>query len=51
MFMNVAVEEKVFYLQNNNQKEYEYASDEEVREISKRILEKHKEAYTALANA
>ncbi len=49
--MNAAVEEKVFCLQNNNHEEYEYANDEEVMKISRRILEKHREAYIALANA
>ena len=49
--MNIVLEQKTFCLQNNNHEEYEYANDEEVIKISRRILEKHREAYIALANA
>ncbi len=34
-----------------NHEEYEDADDDDVMRISERLLEKHREAYIALANA
>lgn len=50
-FMNAVLEEKDFDVCETLHEEYENANNEEVMKISERLLEKHKEAYTALANA
>ena len=44
-------EEEFFYTQYNEHEKYEYADDDEVMKISKRMIEQHREAYQALANA
>ena len=49
--MNAVLEEKEFDVREAVYEEYENANDEELMKISERLLEKHKEAYTALANA
>ena len=49
--MNVVLEEKDFDVREAVHEEYENANNDEVMKISERLLEKHKEAYTALANA
>ena len=49
--MNAVIEEKEFDVREAVHEEYENANDEELMKISERLLEKHKEAYTALANA
>ncbi len=49
--MNAVLEEKNFDVLEAAREEYEDADNEEVMKISERLLEKHKEAYTALANA
>lgn len=49
--MNAILEEKDFDVCETLHEEYENANNEEVMKISERLLEKHKEAYTALANA
>ncbi len=49
--MNAVLKEKDFYVREPLHEEYENADNEEVMRISERLLEKHKEAYTALANA
>ena len=50
-FMNVVLKEKDFDVHETLHEEYENANNDEVMKISERLLEKHKEAYTALANA
>lgn len=49
--MNAVLEEKDFDVRETLHEEYENANNKEVMKISERLLEKHKEAYTALANA
>ena len=49
--MNVVLKEKDFDVHETLHEEYENANNDEVMKISERLLEKHKEAYTALANA
>ena len=50
-FMNTVLKEEEFDVLEAAHEEYENADNEEVMKISERLLEKHKEAYTALANA
>ncbi len=50
-FMNTVLKEEDFDVLEAVHEEYENADNEEVMRISERLLEKHKEAYTALANA
>ena len=49
--MNAVLEEKEFDVREAVHEEYENANDEELMKISERLLNKHKEAYMALANA
>ena len=49
--MNTVLKEEEFDVLEAAREEYEDADNEEVMKISERLLEKHKEAYTALANA
>lgn len=49
--MNAVIEEKEFDVREAVHEEYENANDEELMKISERLLNKHKEAYIALANA
>ena len=49
--MNVAVEEKLSEVEAVGHEEYEDADFEEVMRLSSRLIEQHREAYTALANA
>ena len=49
--MNAIIEEKEFDVREAVHEEYENANDEELMKISERLLNKHKEAYMALANA
>ncbi|MBQ3586353.1 MAG: hypothetical protein IJQ08_02175 [Synergistaceae bacterium] len=49
--MNAVIEEKEFDVREAVHEEYENANDEELMKISERLLNKHKEAYMALANA
>ncbi len=47
--MNTVTDEKNFVTQEDEK--YEYIPHEEVVEISRLLIEKHREAYEALANA
>ncbi len=49
--MNAVTEENDFDVLGIVHDKYENADNEEVMRISERLLEKHKEAYTVLANA
>ena len=48
--MNTARDDD-FDVQEAGHEEYEYADFDEVMRISDRLIEQHKEAYRALANA
>ena len=49
--MNAVLEEKYIDVQEVSREKYEYADFDEVMRISDRLIEQHREAYTALANA
>ncbi|MBQ9596145.1 MAG: hypothetical protein IJR35_09825 [Synergistaceae bacterium] len=50
--MNTAVMEKFDSdVQESAQVKYKVVDDEELRKVSRRLIEKHRKAYEALANA
>ena len=48
--MNAVLDEQI-YTENFMHDDFKNAADDEVMRISERLLEQHKEAYKALANA
>ena len=49
--MNAVLDEKYVDVQDMEQEKYEYIPHEEVVKLSRMMIEKHREAYMALANA
>ena len=49
--MNAVLDEKYVDVQDMEQEKYEYIPHEEIVEVTRYLLDKHREAFIALANA